>query len=142
MPKNNQSPSWMIRKAARIAREYAETESGITGAMKAHVPERKPDLARAISNSIYNAGSILLSGELAAYPSVKDLVPREFLETFLLAPSGSSLSQQERLAIIITDYDAKTVIVAIDTSDDETLKEFIMLKWQALASLLTEEAAR
>jgi len=113
-------PSWIAVKLAQHAIEHQKTH-GLS-----NLEVALGDL-EAQSATIFRA-------ELAAWPTLADLVSAEFLN---LLQQGvlSVMTTLERASLVLIEADSRSVSGAIHADD---LAEFTHLKWQALVSLLRE----
>jgi hypothetical protein len=123
---NNIPPGWMIKKAARIARDYSRI---FTMSKSANMEQHFPDL-------LFRACGLLL-GEAKIFPKAAKLLPADLLQALYQAPSGHTLGQLERVSIIILDHDATQAANALELiSRPQDQEEFIALKFWSLSWLL------
>lgn len=134
-------PSWMSFRVMKLAIERSDIEElrgGIIGRYMKVVP--RSHLIPSLYELEYTALG-LLHIDLRFYPVVSNLVPEEFLKAIRNTHTAASLAPRERASIVINAAEARecgqerALFARSETADALT-----RLKWEALNSLLTEEA--
>lgn len=123
---SNTPPGWMVRKVARIIRNFSDN---LTISEKANIEGPFYDL-------LFRAcGQIM--GEATAFPEAGKMLPSDLIQALHRAPAGNTISQLERVSIIILDHDATRAANALKLSTrPQDMPEFIALKCYCLSWLL------
>lgn len=119
-------PAWMVEKTARIIKEFAKNLSA----------NEKIEIEKPFYEILFCACNQIM-GEAYAFPGTGKILPDDLLQTISKAPGGGTLTQFERISIIILDSDAIQAANALNLSNrPEDMEEFTALKFASLSMLL------
>lgn len=131
-------PPWIMKRVLTLATDkndvFEMRSSGFFNFLKGE-PRRR---MRESLAELELASTILLQEDLRSNPDLASFVPVEFTVALNATATGNSLAPRERAAIVIIQHDADEILTPYILTS--SYREFLHLKWESLAWLLTEAA--
>jgi len=112
-----------------------------SGALEKYVTAPHAPIGEVFNQLLFQACTTI-SAQAKTYPKAARYLPESLLLSIERGSSGQGLSELERVYLVILEEDAAKWSLGLDLEAPGALEEFIECKFQGLADMLREGAAR